>query len=63
MTDKVISLVISSIDSSAKEQINTVTYINSTVTDEQIKTFAQKIIALTTDTYVGVMKVAKESVI
>ena len=63
MTDKVISLVISSIDSSAKEQINTVTYINSTVTDEQIKTFAQKIIALTTDTYVGVMKIAKESVI
>ena len=60
---KVISLVISSTDSSAKKQTNTVSYINPAATNEQIRTFAQKIIALTTDSYVGVTKVTKESVI
>lgn len=54
------ALVISSTDSSAKKQTNTVSYINPTATNEQIRTFAQKIIALTTDTYQGV---TKESVI
>ena len=63
MTNKVISLVISSADSRAKKQTNTVTYINPTTTNEQIRTFAQKIIALTTDSYQGVTKVTKESVI
>jgi len=60
---KVISMVIQSTDSSDKKQTNTVTYINPTATNEQIRTFAQKIIALTTDNYVGVTKVTKESVI
>lgn len=60
---KVISIVISSTDSSSKKQTNTVSYINPTATNEQIRTFAQKIIALTTDTYNGVTKVTKESVI
>ena len=56
-------MVIQSTDSSAKKQTNTVTYINPEATHEQIRTFAQKIIALTTDSYVGVTKVTKESVI
>ncbi|MBR6439032.1 MAG: hypothetical protein IKS65_07620 [Bacteroidales bacterium] len=56
-------MVIQSTDSSAKKQTNTVTYINPTATNEQIRTFAQKIIALTTDSYVGVTKVTKEEVI
>jgi len=56
-------MVIQSTDSAAKKQTNTVTYINPTATNEQIRTFAQKIIALTTDSYVGVTKVTKESVI
>lgn len=60
---KVISLVISSTDNLAKKQTNTVTYINPEATNEQIRTFAQKIISLTTDTYQGVTKVTKESVI
>ena len=60
---KVISMVIQSTDSSDKKQTNTVTYINPTATNEQIRTFAQKIIALTTDSYQGVTKVTKESVI
>ncbi|MBR0288605.1 MAG: hypothetical protein IJQ82_06455 [Selenomonadaceae bacterium] len=60
---KVISLVISSTTSSAKKQTNIVSYINPAATNEQIRTFAQKIIALTTDTYNGVTKVTKESVI
>ena len=60
---KVISMVIQSTDTSDKKQTNTVTYINPTATNEQIRTFAQKIIALTTDSYVGVTKVTKEEVI
>lgn len=49
---KVISLIIQSTDGSDKKQTN-----------EQIKLFAQKLIALTTDSYQGVTKVTKESVI
>ena len=60
---KVISIVIQSTDNLDKKQTNTVSYINPTATNEQIRTFAQKIIALTTDSYVGVTKVTKESVI
>ena len=60
---KVISLVIQSTDDSDKKQTNTITNINPEATNEQIKTFAQKIIALTTDSYQGVTKVTKESVI
>lgn len=63
MTNPVISLVISSTDNSGKKQTNTVSYINPAATNEQIKTLAQKIIALTTDSYIGVTKVTKESVI
>lgn len=60
---KVISMVIQSTDTSDKKQTNTVTYINPEATNSQIRTFAQKIIALTTDTYTGVTKVTKEEVI
>ncbi len=60
---KVISMVIHSTDNLAKKQTNTITCINPTATNEQIRTFAQKIIALTTDTFQGVTKVTKESVI
>lgn len=60
---KVISMVIQSTDNLARKQTNTVTYINPAATNEQIRTFAQKIIALTTDVYTGVTKVTKESVI
>jgi len=60
---KVISLVIQSTDGSDKKQTNTITNINPEATNEQIKMFAQKIIALTTDSYQGVTKVTKESVI
>ena len=60
---KVISLVIQSTDGSDKKQTNTITNINPEATNEQIQTFAQKIIALTTDSYQGVTKVTKESVI
>lgn len=60
---KVISMVIQSTDNLARKQTNTVTHINPEATNAQIRTFAQKIIALTTDSYQGVTKVTKESVI
>ena len=60
---KVISLVISSTDNFDKKQTNTVSYINPDATNEQIRLLAQKFIAFTTDSYNGVTKVTKESVI
>ena len=60
---KVISLVNTSTDTSAKKNTTTVTNINPEATNAQIKQLAQKLIAFTTDTYVGVMKVTKEDVI
>lgn len=60
---KVISLVISSTDTSEKKNTTTVTNINPEATNAQIKQLAQKLIAFTTDTYVGVTKVTKEEVI
>ena len=58
-----ISLVIQSTDTSAKKNTTTVTNINLEATNAQIKQLAQKLIAFTTDTYVGVTKVTKEEVI
>ena len=60
---KVISLVITSTDTSAKKNTTTVTNINPEATNAQIKQLAQKLIAFTTDTYVGVTKVTKDEVI
>ena len=60
---KVISLVITSTDTSEKKNTTTVTNINPEATNAQIKQLAQKLIAFTTDTYVGVTKVTKEEVI
>lgn len=60
---KVISLVISSTDTSDKKQTNTVTHINPEATNAQIRQLAQMFIAFTTDTYVGASKITKESVI
>lgn len=60
---KVVSLVISSTDQSSKKNTNTVTNLNPEATNAQIKQLAQKLIAFTTDTYVGASKVTKESVI
>lgn len=58
-----ISLVIQSTDTSAKKNTTTVTNINTEATNAQIKQLAQKLIAFTTDSYVGVTKVTKEEVI
>ena len=58
-----ISLVIQSTDTSAKKNTTTVTNINTEATNAQITQLAQKLIAFTTDSYVGVTKVTKEEVI
>lgn len=58
-----ISLVIQSTDTSSKKNTTTVTNINPEATNAQIKQLAQKLIAFTTDTYIGVTKVTKEEVI
>lgn len=60
---KVISLVITSTDTLEKKNTTTVTNINPEATNAQIKQLAQKLIAFTTDTYVGLTKVTKEEVI
>ena len=45
-----------------KNTIN-ISYVNPQATNDKLKRFAQMLVALTADTYVGVTKVTKESVI
>lgn len=58
-----ISIEIESTTSSNKKNTTTISYINPQATNEKLKQFAQMLIALTTDTYEGVTKITKESVI
>ena len=45
-----------------KSTIN-VSYINPSATNDKLLQFAQMLVALTTDSYVGVTKITEESVI
>ena len=58
-----ISIEIDTTTSSAKKNTTNVSYINPTATNDKLRQFAQMLVALTTDTYVGVTKITKESVI
>ena len=60
---KVITISINTIDTSDKKQTMNVSYINPEVANNKLVEFAQMLTALTTDSYVGVMKITKESVI
>lgn len=58
-----ISLEISTTTTSGRKNTTNVSYINPQVTNEKLRQFAQMLIALTTDTYGGLTKITKESVI
>ena len=49
--------------SNVKKTTTNVSYVNPQATNANLKEFAQMLIALTTDNYVGVTKITKESVI
>ena len=58
-----ISLEISTTTTSGRKNTTNVSYINPQATNEKLRQFAQMLIALTTDTYGGLTKITKESVI
>ncbi|MBR4152787.1 MAG: hypothetical protein IKT98_07495 [Selenomonadaceae bacterium] len=58
-----VSIEIESTTSSNKKNTTTISYVNPQATNSSLKEFAQMLIALTTDTYEGVTKITKESVI
>jgi hypothetical protein len=58
-----ISIEIESTTAASKKNTTTISYINPQATNVKLKEFAQMLIALTTDTYEGVTKITKESVI
>ena len=58
-----ISIEIETTTNSGKKNTTTVSYINPTATNDKLRQFAQMLVALTTDTYGGVTKITKESVI
>ena len=60
---KVITISINTLDTSDKKQSMNVSYINPEVANNKLVEFAQMLTALTTDSYVGVMKITKESVV
>ena len=58
-----ISLEIESTTSNDKKNTTNISYINPAVQNDKLKEFAQMLIALTNDSYVGSTKITKESVI
>ena len=58
-----ISLEISTTTTSGRKNTTNVSYINPQATNEKLRQFAQMVVALTTDTYGGLTKITKESVI
>lgn len=60
---KIVSISINTTDSNARKQVTNVSYVNPEVENDKLREFAQMLIELTTDSYVGVTKITKESVI
>lgn len=58
-----ISIEIESTTAASKKNTTTISYISPQAANAKLKEFAQMLIALTTDTYEGVTKITKESVI
>ena len=58
-----ISLEIESTTSNDKKNTTNISHINPAVQNDKLKEFAQMLIALTNDSYVGSTKITKESVI
>lgn len=57
-----VSIKISAVDSSNKTNTDTVSYVNPEATNEQLTEFAQALIALTDDTYMGTKKITEEAI-
>ena len=58
-----VSIEIDTTTTSGKKNTTNVSYVNPQATNEKLRQFAQMLVALTTDTYGGVTKITKESVI
>lgn len=58
-----VSIEIDTTTNSGKKITTNIVYVNPQATNEKLRQFAQMLVALTTDTYVGVTKITKESVI
>ncbi len=59
---KVVSISIVTVDNTNKKQTTNVNYVNPEATNEKLREFATKLTALTTDTYLSMTKITKESV-
>lgn len=58
-----VSIEIDTTTTSGKKNTTNVSYVNPQATNEKLRQFAQMLVALTTDSYVGTTKITKESVI
>lgn len=58
-----VSIEIDTTTSSAKKNTTNISYVNPSAENDKLRQFAQMLVALTTDSYVGVTKITKESVI
>lgn len=58
-----VSIEINTTTSNARKNTTNISYVNPQATNEKLRQFAQMLVALTTDTYNGVTKITKESVI
>ncbi len=58
-----ISIEIDTRTANDKKNTINISYINPTATNDKLLQFAQMLVALTTDSYIGVTKITKESVI
>ena len=63
MAADVITISITSTDQSDKKQVTNVSYINPATPNAILREFAEKLIALTNDTYVSTKKITKGDVI
>ena len=58
-----VSIEIDTKTNSGKKITTNIVYVNPQATNEKLRQFAQMLVGLTTDTYNGVTKITKESVI
>ena len=58
-----VSIEIETMTNQGRKLTTNVSYINPTATNDKLRQFAQMLVALTTNTYEGVTKITKESVI
>ena len=58
-----VSIEISTTSAMGRKMTTNIVYVNPTATNDKLRQFAQMLVALTTDSYVGVTKITKESVI